>query len=180
MIMEQTEKKVKVSQDFLYERLKEHNMTISMIARKMGMSEGIVRSCFRHNLNRHGKPLSFTAVSVGKLNEALALIATELREGLIKFGTDQMFTNQRGTTYDPGTLDAIHRIGGYFNMKALTERLLGWKKVKCDITLSVKSSPMYGRVTRDDVDRLNAEVLAVAGMLEGFEVEVPEQGGNQE
>ena len=48
-------------------------------------------------------------------------------------------------------------------MKGLTEKVLGWNKAKCDITLSVKSSPMYGRVTQDDVNRINAEVLAVAG-----------------
>lgn len=165
--------KVKVSQDFLYEYLTQHNFTITMIAKRMGSSEGVVRSCFRHNLNRHGKPLSFSAVNVKKLNDALENISNELREGLIIFGSDQAFTNQRGTIYDPGTLPAIQRIGEYFNMKGLTERILGWNKVKKDTTLSVKSSPMYGKVSADDVTRINAEMLAVAGMLGGIEVEMP-------
>ena len=173
--MEQIVQKSKVSQDFLYEGLKEHNIVISMIARKMGTSEGIVRNCFRHNLSRHGKPLSFSIPAVAKLNDALQLIASELRDSLIIFGSDQKFTNQRGTTYDPGTLPAIQRLGEYFKLKGLTEKVLGWNKAKCDITLSVKSSPMYGRVTQDDVNRINAEVLAVAGWLGGIEVEMPEK-----
>lgn len=168
--MKQTEKKSQVSPDFLYERLKEHNMTISMVARKMGLSESIVRNSFRHNLNRHGKPMSFTSLTLPKLNEALELIARELRESIITFGSDQTFTNQRGTTYDPGTLPAIQKIGEYFKLKGLTKKALGWEKTKCETTLSVKSSPMYGRVTRDDVARINAEVLAVAGELAGYEV----------
>jgi hypothetical protein len=167
-----------VTQDFLYEYLTQHNFTITMVAKRMGVSEGIVRSCFRHNLNRHGNPLSFSAVNVRKLNDALEVIANELRESVITFGSAQAFTNQRGTTYDPGTLPALQHLGEYFNMKGLTERVLGWNKTKKDITLSVKSSPMYGKVSADDVARLNAEVLAVSGMLGGIEVEMPDQGSS--
>ena len=49
--------KVKVSQDILYGFLKEHNVTKVVIAQRMGVSESIVGGCFRHALNRHGKPL---------------------------------------------------------------------------------------------------------------------------
>ena len=169
---------IKTRADFLYEYLTQHSFTITMIAKRMGASEGIVRSCFRHNLNRHGRPLSFSAVNVQKLNEALEVIANELRESVITFGSPQAFTNQRGTTYDPGTLPALQHLSEYFNMKGLTERVLGWSKTKKDITLSVKSSPMYGKVSADDVARINAEVLAVAGMLGGIAVEMPESSSS--
>ena len=162
--------KVNVSQDFLYEYLKEHNMTIMMIAKKMGASESVVRNSLQRNPNRHGNAMRLSAANLLKLNSALEEIADELRGCLVTFGSDKMFTNQRGTTYDPGTLPALQRVGEYFNMKALTERLLGWNKTKRDITLSVKSSPMYGRVTKEDIDRINAELLAVAGVLSNYEV----------
>ncbi len=162
--------KVKVSQDYLYEFLKEHNMTIAMIAKKMGASESIVRNSFQRNPNRHGNAMCFSAANLLKLNSALEEIADELRESVVAFGSDQMFTNQRGTTYDPGTLPGLQRVGEYFNMKALTERLLGWNKTKRDITLSVKSSPMYGRVTQADVNLINTELLAVAGVLSSYQV----------
>lgn len=162
--------KVKVSQDYLYEFLKEHNMTIAMIAKKMGASESIVRNSLQRNPNRHGNAMSLSAANIERLNAALEEIAGELRESVVAFGSDQMFTNQRGTTYDPGTLPGLQRVGEYFNMKALTERLLGWNKTKRDITLSVKSSPMYGRVTQADVNLINTELLAVAGVLSSYQV----------
>ena len=164
--------KVRVTQDFLYEYLKNHNFIISVIADRMGVSEGIVRNCFHHNLNRHGKPQNLSETNIIRMNQALCLIANELRNSVVKFGSSQTYTNKRGTVYDPGTIPALQHLGEYFNMKGLTERILGWNKTKKDITLSVKSSTMYGKVSSDDIARLNAEVLAVAGMIGGIEVEV--------
>lgn len=163
-------KECKWSQDELYKFLTAHNMTISMIVKKMGVSDAIVRCCFNHTLNRHGKPLSFSKANIVKLNDAIWQIASELEKGLIHFGSDQTYTNQQGTTYDPGTLPAINNLGDYFNMKALTERLLGWKKAKRDTVLAIKKSPVYGNVTKEDVDSINAELLAISGMLSRYEV----------
>lgn len=52
----------------------------------------------------------------------------------------------------------------------MTERLLGWNRAKCDFTLSAPNSKIYGYITREDADRLNAELLAVAGVLSSYEV----------
>lgn len=52
----------------------------------------------------------------------------------------------------------------------MTERLLGWNRAKWDFTLSSPNSKIYGNMTREDADRLNAELLAVAGILSSYEV----------
>lgn len=162
--------KIKVSQDFLYKYLQEHNITTVSIARMMGVSESIVGGSFRHALNRHGKPLKFSKANIKKLNTAIHQIANELRYDVITFGSDRTFTNQRGVTYDPGTMMAIDKIANYFNMKDFAKRVLGWNKGKRDMVLSVKSSPVYGNVSQADVDRINAELLSVAGVLSSYEV----------
>lgn len=162
--------KVKVSQDVLYKFLQEHNITTVMISKKMGVSETIVGGCFRHAMNRHGKPLSFSKANIVKLNEALAVIASELRGCVITFGSSEAFTNKRGKTYDPCTVQAIRRLGEYFNLTALTARLLDWKNTRCNMVLGPKSSRIHGNVTEEDVNRINAELLAVAGVLGSYEV----------
>lgn len=163
--------KIKVSQDFLYNYLMEHNFTLVRLSQLMGVSESIVNHCFRHVNDRHGKPLWFTAQNIERLNQALQLLSQELRQSLLTFGSERVFTTQRGTTYDPALTDAIKNgMARYFKMKGLTQRVLGWNKVKCDITLATKTSPMYGRVSQEDADRLNAELLSVAGVLSSYEV----------
>lgn len=170
--------KVKVSQDVLYQFLKEHDITKVIIAKKMGVSESIVGGCFRHVLNRHGKPLSFSKANLVKLNDAIQQIADDLRNCVITFGSSEMFTNKRGTTYDPGTLETIHEIGNYFVLNQLTERLLGWSKTRCGMVVSIKSSPVYGNVTEDNVNRINAELLSVAGVLSSYEIVSEEKEDN--
>lgn len=162
--------KTTISPDFLYKFLGEHNMTTVMISKKMGVSETIVGGCFRHALNRHGKPLSFSQANIVRLNAAIQQIAVELRQSVITFGSDETFTNSRGKTYDPGTVPTIHRLGEFFNLTALTDRLLGWKNNRKNMVLGPKSSPVHGNVTKEDVDRINAELLSVAGVLSSYEV----------
>lgn len=159
-----------ISQDFLYKFLQEHNMTTVMISKKMGVSETIVGGCFRHAMNRHGKPLSFSKANIVRLNAAIQQIAVELRQCVITFGSSETFTNSRGKTYDPATVPAIQRLGEFFNLTALTARLLGWKNTRRNMVLGPKSSPVYGNVTREDTDRINAELLSVAGVLSSYEV----------
>lgn len=166
--------KIKISPDFLYKYLQEHNFTISMLAKKMDVSNAIVTKSFRHDLNRHGKPISLSKTNIERMNLALEQIAEELRGLIIPFGSEQTYTNQLGNTYDPSTLQAIQKVGKYFNLKAMTERVLGWNKTKRDTVLSVKSSKVYGNVTQDNVSRINAELLSVAGVLSSYEVVVDE------
>jgi len=163
--------KIQVSQDFLYDYLKEHSFIITVLSTYMGISESIVRGCFHHDLNRLGRPMSFSAANIAKLNEALNAIADNLRRCVLTFGSDQAFINQRGTAYDPGLVEQIKNgMGKFFKMKGMTERVLRWNKTKCYTTLAVRKSPMYGKVSREDADRLNAELLSVAGVLSSYEV----------
>lgn len=163
--------KIQVSQDFLYDYLKEHGFIITILSTYMGISESIVRGCFHHDLNRLGRPMSFSAANIAKLNEALTAIADDLRRCVLTFGSDQTFTNQRGVAYDPALVEQIKNgMGKFFKMKGMTERVLRWNKTKCDTTLAVRKSPMYGKVSREDADRLNAELLSVAGVLSSYEV----------
>ena len=164
------EEKVKVSQDVLYQYLQEHGVIVSMLQKKMGVSKGLVDACFRHDLNRHGKPMKFSANALALLNAAVAEVADELRGCLLHFGSPQAFTNQRGTTYDPALVEGFRRIGEYVKLRGLTARVLGWNKAKSEGTLSVKSAPMYGRISQADADRVNAELLAMAGVLGSYEV----------
>lgn len=162
--------KIKVSQDVLYKFLQERNITNVVIAQRMGVSESIVGGSFRHALNRHGKPLSFSEKNIVKLNEALQMIANELRQCVITFGSDDTNTNKRGSTYVPCALEGFHKLDTYFNVTKLTKRVLGWDKSKRDMILSCKSSVTKGNITVDDVNRINAELLAVAGVLGSYEV----------
>jgi hypothetical protein len=66
------------------------------------------------------------------------------------------------------------RLSGY---DAFIVRVLGWNEKKKNATLSAPSSAIYGCVSRDDVNRINAELLAVAGVLSNYEV-VAEYSGN--
>lgn len=167
--------KVKVSTDTLYKYLVEHDFTISLLGDYMGIRNGVLMGCFRHNLDRHGKPRSFSQANVERMNDALVCIVEDMRKHVLVFGTDQRFTNNRGTTYDPGQIESIKQgIGKFFKMRGLTERVLGWNRTKYNFTLSAPGSKIYGNISREDVDRLNAELLAVAGVLSGYEV-IPDE-----
>ena len=171
--------KNEITADDLRKIWEEHNLTITMLASKMGVSEGIVRGCFKHTLNRHGKPLRFSKTNLEKLNAAMDQIAQELRNSIITFGSDKTYTNQLGNTYDPGTLESINHLGTYFNMKKMVMRVLGWTEAKRFTVLSVKNSPVYGNVTREDIVRINTELLAVAGVLSSSEVVAEDGIGEQ-
>ena len=167
--------KIKVSQDFLYNYLIEHNFTISALGEMMGVSDSVVRACFLHTPNRHGKPQKFSESNIERLNKALPMIANELRGCLLTFGSDQTYTNLHGTTYDPALVDQIKNgMNKYFKLRGLLNRLLGWNVTKCRTTLSIIKSPVYGNITREDADHINAELLSVAGVLSSYEVVVDE------
>ena len=163
--------KIKVSSDTLYNYLVEHDFTISLLAEYMGVNGGSLAACFRHNLDRLGRPRKFSAGHIKKLNNAIVRIAEDMRGHVLVFGGDKMFTNQQKSTYDPGLIEPIKRgVGKFFKLRTMAERVLGWNKGKWNNTLSAPSSKVYGNISRDDADRLNAELLAVAGVLSSYEV----------
>lgn len=171
--------KVQVTSDTLYKYLQEHDFIISVLSKYMGVSNGIVCNSFKHVLNRLGKPMKFSAANLAKLNAALPVIAEDLRKATITFGSDQTFTNSWGNTYDPAAREAVLAVGNYFKITPFLFRILEWKKGKRDTILVSKTSPVYGQVCQDDVNRINAELLSVAGVLSSYEV-IPEENGSSD
>ncbi|MDE6647889.1 MAG: hypothetical protein K2K03_08730 [Prevotella sp.] len=162
--------KMKISQDALYKYLTEHGVKVIRIAELMGKTPQMVISCFRHHNNWRGNPRRFSVENIRQLNDALQVIAGELRGCLITFGTDQAYTNKHGCTYDPGLIEPINRLGELLNITSLLGRLLGWSKSKKQYVFCIPSSKAYGNISESDVMTINAEVLAIAGVLEGLEV----------
>lgn len=166
--------KMKVSQDTLYKFILENGIKMSRIAEFMGSTPSTVLSDFCHRLNRHGNPRYFTVENIQKLNDALHVFANELRGCLLHFGTDKMYTNKHGRTYDPGMIEPINQLGKYLNATALMERMLGWSKTKKRMIFGAPSSNNYGNISEDDVDIINVEIMSIVGFLENVEV-VPDE-----
>lgn len=169
--MEQEQQKIKMSQDALYKYLNDHDVKTIRIAELMGKTPAVVISNFRHHKNAHGNPRRFSVENIRQLNDALHVIAKELRGCLMTFGTDQKYTNNHGRTYDPGMIPAMNRVGEYLNLTKLTGRILHWSTEKKLNVFSAPSSKRYGNISEDDVLAVNAEVAAVAGVLECVEVQ---------
>lgn len=167
-------KKIKISQDALYKFLLEHDVKISRLAELVGMTPPAAISCFRHIKNSHGNPRYFTVENIGKLNNALCMIAEELRNNIIMFGSEKLYTNKHGRTYDPGMIEPLNRLGRLVNITKMTGRILGWKKSKKNSIFCIPSSKNYGNISETDIMKINTEVMSVAGMLERMEV-VPDE-----
>ena len=164
-------KKIQVSQDTLYQYIIEHGLTVLRLAEYMGVNNSTITNYFRHNIGFDGKPYSFTGSSIERLNDTLVKIAEDIRGCLLTFGSDRTYTNQRGKTYDPALVPLIKNgPGRYFNLNALCERVLGWNKSKKHNILETVTGRAYGCISKDDVDRINAEIRAVADTLAGWEV----------
>lgn len=162
--------KTKVSQDFLFKYITEHGVNVSTLAELMGMSATMVNGCFRHNKDANGNQRNFPERTLPKLNAALGELARQMRGSLITFGSDQTYTNRRNMTYDPACVEQINALHRYFKITQFLNVVLGWSQNKKSIILHTPSSKGYACVSRDDVDRINAEILAVAGMLDAIEV----------
>ena len=165
---------MKMSQDALYEYLTAHDVKVIRIAELMGKTPAVIISNFRHHKNAHGYPRRFSVENIRQLNAALAVIAKELRGCVLNFGTDKTYTNKHGRTYDPGLIEPVKRIGELMNLTSLVNRLLGWNEGKKMAVFCSPSSKAYGHISETDAMTINAEVLAVAGVLEGVDV-VPDE-----
>lgn len=172
--MDKEQKKMKMSQDDLYKYLNEHDLKVSRIAELMGKTPQTLISNFKHHKNAHGYPRRFSVENIRLLNDALAVIAKELRGCVMTFGTDQMYTNKHGRTYDPGMIEPLKRVGELLSLTSLLNRLLRWSEGKKMNIMCAPSSKAYGNISENDVMIINREVLAVAGVLEGIEV-VPDE-----
>lgn len=172
--------KKQISQDELYSYLTDHGVKLSRLAKLMGVSAGMVIACFNHNIGKDGKPRSFTSSGLPKLNEALQQMASELAQFNLPFGSDQTFTNQRGTTYDPALVPIIKNdVGCYFKLNVVCKNVLGWNEYREKAVFCTPSSKVYGCISRDDVQRINAELRSIAAVLESYEV-VPDGGSSSD
>lgn len=165
--------KAKVTQDFLLEYLTQHNVNLNRLNELMGISNGLLMGCFHHDLNRHGIPMKFTAPIIEKMNEALPVLADQMRSGLVTFGSSETYTNSRsGATYDPATVPQLRALQRWFKLGPFFQRVVGWTQSRTSSALNSKTAKAYGTITADQVARINAEVLAVAGMLSGIQVDL--------
>jgi hypothetical protein len=166
--------KAKVTQDFLYEYLTQHNVNLNRLNELMGIGNGTLVDCFRHQPDRHGKAKRFSAANIQKLNDALPLLADQMRRGVVTFGSAQTYTSRRGETYDPATVPQLRALQRWFKLGPFFLRVVGWTQSRTSSSLCSPTAKAFGTITADQVARINAEVLAVSGMLGGIEVELPE------
>lgn len=164
------QKKMQMSQDDLYQYLTDHDVKLSRLAELMGKSLPVLNSAFRHHKNNAGYERNFSVENITRLNHSLPLLADELRQCVMTFGSDKSFTNKHGSTYDPALLEPIKQLGRYLNLVTLTERILGWNKTRKRNVLADSHSKVYGCISQSDMMTLNSELLAIAGVLEGTEV----------
>lgn len=168
---EETTQKVRVSEDVLLKVLDGHKVKLIRLAELSGIQEAALNSGFHHHKNNNGVPRHFNQEQVAKINEALPRLAAQLRSLTLTYDAERAETNSRGAAYDKGLIEPMKRIGDLMNLTAMTERVLGWSKKK-DGVLVTQSSKLYGHITEDEADKVNAELLAVAGMLGGYELTV--------
>lgn len=162
--------KIKMSQDALYKYLNDHDVKLTRIAELMGKSHSVVVSDFLHHKSSKGKPRCFSIENIKLLNEALHKLSDELIARLVVFGSEQMYTNKHGRTYDPGMIEPLNRLGELVNMTGIFGRILGWKKRKKFNVFASKASKNYGNISEQDVMMINSEVLSIAGVLSSIEV----------
>lgn len=162
--------KKKVSQDFLYNIITTNGVNVTTLAELVGISREMVNGCFRHNKDRNGNPRNFPVKTLPKLNAALELLAEQLNQSQIVFGSDQTYTNNRGTKYDPATVEPIMALHKYFKLTPFLKRALGWSENKKSIVLHSPSSKGYACVSAQDVERINAAITEVAIVFGGIEV----------
>ena len=170
--------KIQVTQDALYQYLTDHGVKLVRLAELTGLSEASINVCFKHSKGTNGYPRVFTQKAVDKINEALPLLAKSIRQSVLTFGSEETFTNLRGMTYDPSLVEPMKKIGELMNLTSLVNRVLGWNKDKKENTLVSPSSKNYGNISKEDADRVNAELLAVAGVLSSYEVVITESKDN--
>lgn len=162
--------KVQVSQDFLLNIILERGVKVSALAKLMGMSEPMVNGCFRHNKDANGNPRNFPEKTLPKLNAALVDMAEQLNNIQIPFGSNHTYTNHRGATYDPATVDAILSLQRYFKLTKFLNKVLNWSPNKKSIVLHSPSSKGYACVSETDVNKINAALKEMAILFNSIEV----------
>lgn len=164
--------KVKVTQDTLYEYMLAHDIKITRLAELMNRGIDVVTSCFKHNRNWHGHPRRFNAEHIELINKALPILADELRNRMLTFGSSQIHSSKKGYTYDPALIEPLKDLGQYLNITGMLRRVLGWSAAKKNSILSRSTGRLYGNITKQDAERINTEILSIAAVLSSYELVV--------
>ena len=168
--------KIKVSQEQLKIFFEGCHFVNAALAKKMGVSEGIVSDCFNHKLNRHGKPLTFSKANIERMNTALKQIAEELSDSKLTYADDGEATTKRFINDDPAVIDSLCKISEYIKLNWLTWKALGWNQKKCLNNINLSASNPHVHISRGDIDRINAELLSIAATLSSWEVVADDEG----
>lgn len=160
-----------VTQDELYKYLLAHDIKLSRLAEMIGLkTPEPLMSCFKHHKDWHGRPRKFNAGHIARLNEALPLLAENLLDCRLKFGSKRVFVSKNGKVYDLDLVEPVKRIGNYLNITAMLVRVCGWSKGKKNNVLSKPNDKMYGWISKDDAVAINQELLSIAGVLSRYEL----------
>ena len=162
--------KAKITQDTLYEYMLAHNMIFTRLGELIGRDVYVVTSRLVHHKNRHGNRLSLNSEHIELINKALPVLADKLYSCVLTFGSSQVYTSKHYHTYDPALVDPLKEIGKYINITKTLKRVLGWSVWKSYAILSQPCGPLYGHITRQDAERINIEILAIAGVLSNCEL----------
>ena len=161
--------KIKVSQDELRTYLEGQHFINAALAKKMGVSEGIVSGCFNHKPNRHGKPLSFSRANIELLNQALQQIAEELSGCKLKPSDDES-ASKRFINDDPAVIESLRKISEYIRLNWLTWNVLGWNQKKCLNNISLNGHNPHVHIGKEEAERLSTTILSIATTLANWEV----------
>lgn len=167
-IQSYTSMKIQVTQDTLYEYMLAHDVKLSRLAELIGKSREVVFSCFKHHKDPRGKPRYFSHENIEAINQALPVLAQELQQHLLTFGSPQTYTNRWGNTYDPALIEPIKELGHYLNITAMTGRVLGWKPTKKTSVLVQTTCISYGCISEADAIAINNEILSIVGVLSSY------------
>ena len=170
--MNKEDKKVMVTEDALLKFLGQHRVKLIRLSELTGIKEAAINSCFHHHKNNNGVPRHFNRDQVSRINKALPQLAMQLRGLILKYDEQRAEQNTRGIAYDRGLVEPMKKIGELLNLTALCERVLGWSKKKKDSILVTRVSKAWGNITAADAAAVNTELLAIAGVLEGYELVV--------
>jgi hypothetical protein len=162
--------KIQVTQDTLYEYLTAHDVKMIRLSELLDCSNDTLTACFQHRKDKHGNPRTLSPYYIAKINDVLPRLAEEIEARLLKFGSERMYTNTHGRTYDPGMIEPMKELGKYLNITSLTRRLLGWSQNKKSSVLCRPNAINYGSITEQDVVVINTEALAVAAVLSSYKL----------
>lgn len=163
-----------------YEWLKESGIKLLPLAEASGIDRGTLSSLFNRNRNWRGSQRRFTPALVATLNEALPKLAGRLVRAHAYFDVSQAVTKRTGC-YDPSCMARLkEEVVPIIDTTTLAEKYLGWSRSKRNNVFVNRTSHVYGNITREDVQRINDTLDALAQTIMQFCIVMPEEGTGED